>query len=97
MIVKKNVQSSNLTFKQLEVNVDTVFYRFNEEKWIEDDVHVGWIYDEIWYDKNEYIEEISRDSELLSQALVETILTNEQVKMDLEMAIVELFNMLGGM
>ena len=89
--------SSNLQFDRLEVNVDTVFVRYNERKWIEDDVHIGWIYDEIWYNKDKYIEKVSTENEVLSQALVESMLTNEQTKMELEMAMVELFNLLGGM
>lgn len=80
MEIKKNVYSSNLTFKQLEVNVDTVFYRFNEKEWIEDGEHLGWVYDEIWYDKDSYIEEISSknkelkdDLEIVSDALNELL------------------------
>lgn len=75
MEIKKNVHSSNLTFKQLEVNVDTVFYRFNEKEWIEKDeetgeeVQLGWVYDEIWYDKDSYIEEISSENQELKDNL----------------------------
>lgn len=97
MEVKENVYSSNLQFNRLEVNVDTVFVRYNERKWIEDDIHVGWIYDEVWYNKDKYIEKVSNENEVLSQALVESILVNEQSKTELEMAMVEIVNIIGGM
>ena len=103
MVIKNNVHSSNKVFKQLEVNIDTVFYRFNERKWYEEDeetgkkVHIGWIYDEIWYEKDNYIEELSKENELLSQALIDisTEVAKENIKN--EAAIVELANLLGGM
>ena len=97
MEIKENVCSSNLQFKRLEVNVDTVFVRYNEKKWIEDNVHVGWIYDEIWYNKDKYIEKVSTENEVLSQALVESMLVSEQTKVELEMAMVEIVNIIGGM
>ena len=67
MIVKKNVQSSNLEFKKQEVNIDTVFTRFNERKWIEDGEHIGWVYDEMWETIPEFAERISSENEMLSK------------------------------
>ena len=96
MEIKENVHSSNLQFKRLEVNIDTVFVRYNERKWIEDNVHVGWIYDEIWYNKDKYIEKVSTENEVLSQALVESMLSSENTKTELSEAIVELTNLIGG-
>lgn len=103
MVVKKNVYSSNLTFKQLEVDVDTVFYRFNEREWLEKDeesgkeVHLGWIYDEIWYEKNHYIETISTENEMLAEALVELTTSTQKQREENDQALVELVEMLGGM
>lgn len=103
MQVKKNVYSSNKTFRQLEVNVDTVFYRFNEKKWLEKDdetgkeVQLGWIYDEIWYDKDNYIEEVSKENKKLSQALIEITMMSAENNQQNKQAIVELANMIGGL
>lgn len=97
MNVIKNVHSSNLTFKQLEVNVDTVFYRFNEKEWIEDDVQLGWIYDEIWYEKDNYIEKISEQNSLLESTIVEMANSTYETQTQIEGAITELVEMMGGM
>ena len=97
MKLRQNVQSSNVIFKPLEVNVDTVFYRFNERKWVEDDVHIGWIYDEIWYEKDIYIEKISKENEELSAAIMELTLKNFDANNEMQDAIMQLTNLLGGM
>lgn len=47
----------------IEVNVDTVYIRTNVER-IEEEDFVGWEYDEIQYDKNEYIELMANQSNL---------------------------------
>lgn len=73
----KRVQSSSTDFIPLEVNVDTVYVRFNEEKWfIEEDsepIHIGYIYDEEQYGIREYIEKISKENSILSLTLMDTI------------------------
>lgn len=70
MIIKKNVESSNIEFKQQEVGIDTVFTRFDEEKlYDEDGVHVGWRYNEIWEDKDEFLERVSKENQQLKEDL----------------------------
>lgn len=66
------IHSSNMEFKELEVNVDTVYVRSNPEKWIDEDVHVGWIYDEVQYNKDSFIELITKKNEALELELIET-------------------------
>lgn len=94
MIIRKNVQSSSLEFKSLIVDVDTVYENFNESKVFDDETkeHIGWKYDQIQYDKNEYIELISKENEILKLELANTnmqnaLLINEQSKqVDLKIA-----------
>ena len=58
----------------IEVNIDTVYIRSNILRIDEVDVDMmkgfkGWEYDEIQYDKNEYIENMSIRQEMLENAL----------------------------
>ncbi len=55
---------------EIEVNVDTVYIRSNIER-IEEDEFSGWEYDEIQYNKDKFIELISKENKLLEQALLE--------------------------
>lgn len=68
MIEKKNVQNSSLKFEPLVVDVDTVYKNFNESKIFDEETkeHIGWKYDQIQYDKNEYIELISKENNMLN-------------------------------
>ena len=56
----------------IEVNVDTVYVRSNIVR-IETDTFIGWEYDEIQYNKDEYISLIAQDNaELQNKNLVLT-------------------------
>nr|WP_259545017.1 hypothetical protein [Heyndrickxia oleronia] len=57
--------------KELEINVDTVYVRSNITR-IETEDFTGWEYDEIQYDKNEYIEMISTENKQLKDAQADT-------------------------
>ena len=102
MKLVKRVQSSNLNFIQTEVNVDTVYVRFNEEKWFVESedgmpVHVGWIYDEEQYEIREYIEKISSDNSILSELMMETVNESYQIQLTNEQHLMEIYNIIGGM
>lgn len=78
MIERQNVQNSSLKFEPLVVDVDTVYKNFNESKIFDEETkeHIGWKYDQIQYDKNEYIELISKENNMLNiknKALAEEI------------------------
>lgn len=73
----EKVHSSNRVFDRLEVNVDTVYVRFNEEKWVEDDVQLGWIYDETQYNLRGYIESLTSNEDTQSIALLLSMLMSE--------------------
>lgn len=102
MRLVKRVQSSNMNFIQTEVNVDTVYVRFNEEKWFIDDeegnpIQAGWIYDEEQYEIREYIEKISLEKDSLAQALMETVNTSYETQIKNEETMMEIVNMIGGL
>lgn len=102
MRLVKRVQSSNMNFIQTEVNVDTVYVRFNEEKWFIDDeegnpVQAGWIYDEEQYEIREYIEKISLEKDSLAQVLMETVNTSYETQIKNEETMMEIVNMIGGL
>lgn len=102
MRLVKRVQSSNMNFIQTEVNIDTVYVRFNEEKWFIDDeegnpIQAGWIYDEEQYEIREYIEKISLEKDSLAQALMETVNTSYETQIKNEETMMEIVNMIGGL
>lgn len=102
MRLVKRVQSSNINFIQTEVNIDTVYVRFNKEKWFIDDeegnpVQAGWIYDEEQYEIREYIEKISLEKDSLAQALMETVNTSYETQIKNEETMMEIVNMIGGL
>lgn len=102
MRLVKRVQSSNMNFIQTEVNIDTVYVRFNEEKWFIDDeegnpIQAGWIYDEEQYEIREYIEKISLEKDSLAQVLMETINTSYETQIKNEETMMEIVNMIGGL
>ncbi len=51
---------------EIEVNVDTVYVRANIER-VEEEDFVGWEYDETQYNKDEFIELISKENKQLKQ------------------------------
>ncbi len=51
---------------EIEVNVDTVYVRANIER-VEEEDFVGWEYDETQYNKDEFIELISKENKELIQ------------------------------
>lgn len=73
----ERVHSSNRAFNRLEVNVDTVYVRFNEEEWIEDDVQLGWVYDETQYSLRSYIENLTNNESTQSMAFLLSMLMSE--------------------
>lgn len=86
-----NVQGSQLNKPlQVEVNVDTVYVRSNIVR-IETEDFKGWQYDEIQYDKNEYIELISNkadslEAENLSNMIAMTEMFETNIKLEQENA-----------
>lgn len=77
MKLTNNVHSSDLNFKRVESNVvegniDTIYFRFNEVKWIDEDVHVGWIYSEYQFTLFEFISMINTKNDSLEIELVES-------------------------
>lgn len=57
--------------KELEINIDTIYIRSNIIR-IETEEFTGWEYDEIQYDKNEYIEMLSTENKQLKEAQADT-------------------------
>lgn len=51
---------------EIEVNIDTVYIRSNIIK-VEEDDFEGWEYDEVQYDKDEFIELISEEKDRLKR------------------------------
>jgi len=51
---------------EIEVNIDTVYVRSNITK-IEEEDFIGWEYDEVQYDKDEFIELISEENDRLKR------------------------------
>lgn len=102
MKIFKNVRGSMENVASIEVNVDTVYVRFNEEKWFIDDeegnpIQAGWIYDEEQYEIREYIEKISLEKDSLAQALMETVNTSYETQLKNEETMMEVINMIGGL
>lgn len=70
MKIFKNIRGSMKNVPSIEVNVDTVYIRSNIVAIDEQDFK-GWEYDEIQYDKNNYIELISKKNEELEGELAD--------------------------
>lgn len=64
------------TVPDVEVNVDTVYIRTNITKIEEEDFN-GWEYDEVQYDKNEFIETLTRQEDSGMLALMVSMLMSE--------------------
>lgn len=65
------VRGSQETIQPLEINVDTVYVRYNVAR-INNDSFVGWEYDEIQYGIREYIEVVGTENENLKITQLET-------------------------
>ena len=64
MKIFQNVKGSQENVPQIEVNIDTVYIRSNIKR-IETEDFIGWEYDEVQYDKDEYIEKISTQNDTM--------------------------------
>ena len=60
----------------IEVNKDTVYIR-NEIKRVEEEEFSGWQYNEVQYDKNEYIENLANEEDAGMLALMMSMLMSE--------------------
>lgn len=67
----KNVQGSQVNVLPLEFNVDTVYVRSNIIP-VDTEDFKGWQYDEIQYDKDEYIAYIAEESKKSNAQLLAT-------------------------
>ena len=67
------VRGSMETVPEIEVNVDTVYVRTNIVK-VEEEDFVGWEYDEAQISKDEYIEKIAKENEVLKDAVDRLVL-----------------------
>ena len=76
MKIYKDVRGSMKNVPSVEVNVDTVYVR-NNIKRIEEDDFEGWEYDEVQYDKNEYIESLTNEEDSGMLALMVSMLMSE--------------------
>lgn len=75
MKVFKGVRGTMLNVPHIEVNVDTVYVRTNIKR-VEEVEFSGWEYDEIQYNKNNYIEHISEKNNELEEELAEVWFDN---------------------
>lgn len=64
MKIFQSVRSTAKNVPSIEVNVDTVYVRSDIER-VEEMEFSGWEYDEIQYKKDNYIELISKSTEIL--------------------------------
>lgn len=76
MKIYKDVRGSMENVASVEVNVDTVYVRNNIKRIVEDDFE-GWEYDEIQYDKNEYIEKLSNEEDIGTMAILLSLALSE--------------------
>lgn len=76
MKIFKDVRGSMDKVPTVEVNIDTVYVRSNIER-VEEIDFSGWQYDEIQYDKNEYIEKLTNEEDSSMLAMMVTLLMSE--------------------
>lgn len=62
----KNVRGSQEYIPNIEVNTDTVYIRSGIKR-VEEEDFTGWEYDEEQYDKDEFIELISKENDRLKR------------------------------
>ncbi len=76
MRIFQNVRSTADYVPSIEVNVDTVYIR-SDIKRVEEMEFSGWEYNEIQYDKNEYIEKLANEDDAGMLALIISLLMAE--------------------
>ena len=76
MRVYKKIRGTQEHVPAVEVNIDTVYIRSNIKR-IEEEDFTGWEYDEVQYDKNEYIEKLANEDDASMLALIISLLMAE--------------------
>ncbi len=75
MTIKK-VRGSMETVPSIEVNVDTVYLRFNDV-WIETEDFTGWEYDEIQYEIRKFMELLASIEDVGMTSMMIALLMSE--------------------
>ena len=76
MRVYKKIRGTQEHVPAVEVNIDTVYIRSNIKR-IEEEDFKGWEYDEVQYDKNKYIEQLTNEEDAGMLALIVSMLMSE--------------------
>lgn len=76
MRVYKKIRGTQEHVPAVEVNIDTVYIRSNIKR-IEEEDFIGWEYDEVQYDKNKYIEQLTNEEDAGILALMVSMLMSE--------------------
>lgn len=76
MRVYKKIRGTQEHVPAVEVNIDTVYIRSNIKR-IEEEDFKGWEYDEVQYDKNKYIEQLTNEEDAGMLALMVSMLMSE--------------------
>ena len=76
MRVYKKIRGTQEHVPAVEVNIDTVYIRSNIKR-IEEEDFKGWEYDEVQYDKNKYIEQLTNEEDAGILALIVSMLMSE--------------------
>lgn len=76
MKIFQGVRGTQKQVPYIEVNKDTVYVRTNIER-VEEDEFEGWQYDEIQYEKNEYISKLTNEEDTGLLALLVSLLMTE--------------------
>lgn len=76
MRVYKKIRGTQEHVPVVEVNIDTVYIRSNIKR-IEEEDFKGWEYDEVQYDKNKYIEQLTNEEDAGMLALMVSMLMSE--------------------
>ena len=76
MKIHNNVRGTQNQILSVEVNVDTVYIRNNIER-VETEDFTGWQYDEVQYEKNEYISKLTNEEDSSMLALMVSMLMSE--------------------
>lgn len=69
MKIFNNVKSSADKISSIEVNVDTVYIRSNIVR-VDTEDFTGWQYDEVQYNKDEYVENLASTSDISGLAMI---------------------------
>lgn len=72
----KKIRGTQEHVPVVEVNIDTVYIRSNIKR-IEEEDFKGWEYDEVQYDKNKYIEQLTNEEDAGMLALMVSMLMSE--------------------